>query len=73
MSPQTLSRMSLFIGVLLALLALFGDPLSGLFAFAYTEGFGALQVIGLLIGILLAATGAYFGFVEEEETPRDTA
>ncbi len=49
------------VGVVLALASLLVDVVG-----VGTEGFGAGQIIGLIVGVILAGVGIYRGFIRQQ-------
>ena len=58
MSEKQLTYGLIIVGVVLALASLLVDAVG-----VGTEGFGVGQVIGLILGILLAGVGVYRGYI----------
>lgn len=57
-SEQQITYGLIGIGIVLALASLLVDAVG-----IGTEGFGAAQIIGLLLGIVLAGVGVYRGYI----------
>jgi hypothetical protein len=51
-------------GVVLALASLLVDAVG-----IGTEGFGVGQIVGLIVGIVLAGVGVYRGFIRQKPVP----
>ncbi len=54
----------LVLGVVLVLASLLVDAVG-----LGTEGFGIAQIVGVVVGIILAGVGVYRGFIREKPTP----
>jgi hypothetical protein len=64
MSEKQLTYGLIVVGVVLALASLLVDVVG-----VGTEGFGVGQIIGLILGIILAGVGLYRGFIRQESVP----
>jgi hypothetical protein len=64
MSEKQLTYSLIIIGVVLALASLLVDAVG-----VGTEGFGVGQIIGLILGVILAGVGVYRGFVRRKPVP----
>jgi hypothetical protein len=60
MSEQQVTYGLIVVGVVLALASLLVDAVG-----VGTEGFGVGQIIGLILGIVLAGVGVYRGFIRQ--------
>jgi uncharacterized membrane protein YvlD (DUF360 family) len=64
MSERQLTYGLIVVGVVLALASLLVDAVG-----IGTEGFGAAQIAGLILGVVLAGVGVYRGFIRHKPRP----
>lgn len=63
MNLKTIGYVVLIVGVIIALVGLLAESLG----LGSSEGFGGLQIIALVGGIVVAVVGAYLGFIRKED------
>jgi hypothetical protein len=64
MSEKQMVYGLIVVGVVLALASLLVDAVG-----IGTEGFGVGQIVGLIVGIVLAGVGVYRGFIRQKPVP----
>lgn len=64
MSQRQLTYGLIVVGVILVLASLLVDAVG-----IGTEGFGVAQIVGVVLGIILAGAGVYRGFIRQKPNP----
>ena len=64
MSERQLTYGLIVVGVVLALASLLVDAVG-----IGTKGFGVAQIVGLILGVVLAGVGVYRGFIRQRPKP----
>jgi hypothetical protein len=64
MSERQLTYGLIVVGVVLALASLLVDTVG-----IGTKGFGVAQIVGLILGVVLAGVGVYRGFIRQRPSP----
>jgi hypothetical protein len=64
MSERQLTYGLIVVGVVLALASLLVDAVG-----IGTKGFGVAQIVGLILGVVLAGVGVYRGFIRQRPRP----
>jgi hypothetical protein len=59
LSDRRVATVVLLLGILAIVLSLAWDSLG----ISETEGFGAVQIVGLIIGVVLILSALYYGFM----------
>ena len=64
MSQKQLTYGLIVVGIVLVLASLLVDVVG-----IGTKGFGAAQIVGLILGVILAGAGVYRGYIRQRPNP----